>query len=241
MDGRCHVFHPLQTVKRGIRLHQDRLDFRIQVLQSPARPHERARGAGARHEMSHAMIGLFPDLHCRPLEVGLPVGVVVVLVGVKILFRMFGHQSPALVVSAVRTFQRVGFDDLRAVKPHQFLALFRGIGGETQRHLVAQRGSQRGISDPRIAAGRVDDGLVVSQKTAGDPVQDHCLCRPVLHRAGRVEILRLRIQLHAVQLPADRGQFQERRPADRFEYRLSRLHHAPASSNHYHYSNVYSQ
>ena len=167
--------------------------------------------------MGDAMVGLLPNLHCRPREMRLPVGVVVVLVGVKIFSRVGGHQAAALVVGAVGAFQRVGLDDFRAVKPHQLFALLRGVGGQEERHLVPQRRPQRRVGDAGVAAGRVDDGLVGGELAARDAVQNHRFGGAVLHRTRRVEILRLGAQLHAVQFAPDGAQAQQRRVPDRVE------------------------
>ena len=143
--------------------HKHGFDLRVEMLQPAARAHECSRCAGTRHEMRHTVVRLLPDLRRGPFEMRLPVRVVVVLVGVEIFLGMLGDQPSALVVSAVRTLQRVGFDDLRAVEPNQFLAFLGRVRGEAKRDFVPQRSPQRRIRDPGVSARRVDDRLVVKK------------------------------------------------------------------------------
>ena len=95
-DRRLHVLEPLDAVQRRIGLNRDQPDVATMLAQAPADADERAARAEAGDEMRHAAVGLRQDLGRRRLVVRPPVGVVVVLVGVEVPFRVARRTAGAL-------------------------------------------------------------------------------------------------------------------------------------------------
>ena len=158
-----------------------------------------------------------PDLHRGRVVMGPPVGVVVVLVGVKVPVGVGIDELLHVALGAVGALGRVGQHQLGAVRQETLLALGAGVSREGELDAVAALGADHGVGDAGVAAGGVDQDLVLRQQPAPLAVQDHRHRRAVLDAAAGVVPLGLgkHLDAHAgLGHPAER---QQRRVADQFE------------------------
>ncbi len=147
--------------------------------------------------MRYAPLRLLPDFRPRTRIVRLPVGRVVVLVGIKILVRLLRVYFAGFQNRAVRGQARVGQNQMRAVCPQQLLALIVGIGRQAQMHLIAFGRADHGIRDSRIAAGCVQNDFTRPQFARSFALQNHVSRRPVFHRTAGIGPFGFGIHLHA--------------------------------------------
>ena len=126
---------------------------------------------------------------------------------------MTGHDLTDHVDRAVRTLPGVAVHDLGAVSLHQRLALGADVAGHHQLDPVSLGPAEQGVSDTGVARGRVDDRLVVGQRSAALAVLDHRERGAVLDRPARIEPLGLGVDLHAGELALEHADAQQRRVA----------------------------
>ena len=104
-------------------------------------------------------------------------------------------------------------DDLRAEHPHQLAPLDGEAVGHGDDERIALLGADHGEADAGVAAGRFDDGLARLEGAAALALFDDVERQAVLHRGGRIEELRLRIDgrvAHAEIVDPDRGRVADR-------------------------------
>ena len=102
---------------------------------------------------------LLPDFVGRAVIVGLPVGVVGVLVGVEIFVSMFRGQILRHADRTVGSIGRVGVENICAVGMQNLFALERDVFRHAQRHRESLGRPQHGVCDPGIAAGGIEKNL----------------------------------------------------------------------------------
>ena len=163
--------------------------------------------------MSDAALSLTNDLRSGGLKVRLPVGGVVVLVGVEIGLRMRGVKLSNLAESPVGALARIGQHQLGAQRPEDELALLAGVGGQAELYLVASGGADHGVADARVPAGRVEDGLPRGESAGALAFQNDVPRRAVLDGSPGIREFELQPDLDAGQI---RGAVQpdQRRVAD---------------------------
>src|SRR5215467_16247020 len=87
----------------------------IQFLEPARRTHESSAGTQHGYKMTDAALRLLPDLVAGCKIMGLPVGVVRILIGVEVLFRMLCRQIPSHADRAVGALPAIGIDNVGAV------------------------------------------------------------------------------------------------------------------------------
>src|SRR5258708_39493618 len=123
--------------------------------------------------MGDASLGLQPDFVGSPVIVGLPVGLIGILVGVKILIGMFGGQFPRLANRAVRTIRGIGIQNVGAVALQDLLALTRDIFRHAQGNGESFGRAEHRIGNAGIAAGGVEKNLAGTQLSAPPSLGDN--------------------------------------------------------------------
>src|SRR5258707_12691511 len=83
-DRRRQMLETFKAMQWTVRLHAEALDRGVELAQSPRDADKRTRGPQAGDKMRYLPTRLPPDFGGRGLIVGLPVCIVVVLIGVKI-------------------------------------------------------------------------------------------------------------------------------------------------------------
>ena len=170
--------------------------------------------------MREPAVGLLDDFGAGAVEVRLPVGRIVVLIGIEIAVRVLHVDLADHADGAVGAFVRVAEDRFGAVGFQDALALSAGVAGQHQFHLVAAIGADHGVRDAGIAAGGIENRPVVIQLARAFAIQHHIEGRPVLDAAAGIEILGLAEDLDARKFGLDLFQAQQRRIADGREQRL---------------------
>src|SRR5438477_3397081 len=112
---RLQVFQALQPMKRPIGLNRDQLDGRVLLLQTPTGSHEGPGSAQPGHQVSHAAVGLAPDLLGGREVVGPRVGRMVVLIRVPVALRVRRGELAGPPDRPVRAVERIGEDHVGAV------------------------------------------------------------------------------------------------------------------------------
>src|SRR5215216_4667302 len=109
-DGRLHVLQTFKPMKRRVGLERYYFDRRIEFFKPSARPDKSSARAETGDEVSHAPAGLLPYFERSRSVMRLPVGRIVVLIGVEIEFRVLFIQAARFTNRAVRSFKRAGQD-----------------------------------------------------------------------------------------------------------------------------------
>src|SRR5579859_7951477 len=112
-------------MKRGVGLQAHAANVWIQFSQAPRCPYKSAARAQARDEVGDAAGSLLPDFIRGRTVMGLPVGGIAVLVGVKVFSRIGGHDFVDFANRAVGTLVAWGDDQLRTVGRQDALAFMR--------------------------------------------------------------------------------------------------------------------
>src|SRR5580700_3152157 len=170
--------------------------------------------------MRDAPAGLLPDFLCRGEVVRLPIGRIAVLVRVKVFFRLGRNYLMNPPNRSVRAFVTRCDDKLSAKRTEDAFALMRSAVRQAKFHRIAKRRADRGVGNPRIAAGGINDGLARAESTASEAPLNHTQSRTVLDGSSRIEPLRLGKEFHIRELAADRRQAQQRSVADQIEHTL---------------------
>src|SRR5271165_3599326 len=144
--------------------------------------------------MRQAGAGLLPDFLGGSAVVRLPIRRIAVLIRVEILFRVGRDDLVNAPNCAVRPFIARGDNELCTQSTEDAFALVRSAVRQTKLHAVAERRADNGVSDPRVAAGGVDDDFVRAQGTASQTCLNHAQRRPVLDRASWIAPLRLGVE-----------------------------------------------
>ena len=99
--GFLHVFQPLDLVPE-IGFGTDDLNILVILFHTPGKPHEGPTGSNTGNDTGHFATGLGNDLRARGMIMGLPIGIIVVLVGQKIPVRVFPGQAVSFLNGPVR-------------------------------------------------------------------------------------------------------------------------------------------
>ena len=174
-----------------IGLHADDANVRVQLFQSPRQSHQGARGAQGGHDGGDPAAGLFPDFIGRAVVMGLPVGLVVVLIGDVVLIREFAGQPVGLLDGAVRAEMARRQANLRAPCAKDLLALHAGIFRHGEQQAVSFDGAHQGQTDTGVTAGRLHDGLLGGQLAGPFGRFDHEHRGPILDGTARIQIFQL--------------------------------------------------
>ena len=207
------MLQAFEAVERPVRLHRDQLHRGLLLLQPPAGAHERAARAEAGDEVRDAPAGLGQDLDGGRVVVRPPVGLVAVLVGVEVALGLEREQPPRLADGAVRSFERVGPDDVGAVDVEQPLALARDVRRHAQLDRVAQGGAQHRQRDAGVAGRGVEQRLAGHQRAGAQALADHRGGGAILHRPARIARLELGVDLDP-RVGLDAAEPGQRRVAD---------------------------
>src|SRR5579864_1617847 len=138
----------------------------LQLPQAPRCSYERATRAQSRYKMCNSPARLLPNLVGGCPIVRLPIGRIAVLIRVKILLRIGSNNlvnSPDRAVRALITRSDNQFGPKSA---KDAFALVRGAVRQAKFHRIAKRRCDRGIRDPRIPAGSIDNRLAGPQCAA---------------------------------------------------------------------------
>src|SRR5438552_19136539 len=98
------MLHPFEAMKRGIGLHRDEFDCSFYLSQAPSSADKSAARAEAGNKMGDPPFGLLPDLVCSRVVVRLPVGRIVILIGIEIFTGRFAVSLARFSNRAIRTF-----------------------------------------------------------------------------------------------------------------------------------------
>ena len=149
------VFQPLQTMEGGIGLHGDDANAGVLLLQISGDAGEGAGRAQTSDKMRNLAPGLLKDLWSGCLVMRSPVGGIVVLVGVEVSLGLLAGKISGNADCSIRTFERVGEDQLGAKKTQDFNALWAGVGWQSECDPNTPGCTKGRISDAHIAGGRV--------------------------------------------------------------------------------------
>src|SRR5262249_806140 len=129
-DRAFHMLHAFQAVKRRVWLQRNALNFWVQLFQAATRANERSTGTQRGYKRRNTMLALLPNFVCCSVIVSAPIGVVRVLVYVHIALEVSGGELLCLTYGAIRSFARIGVNDVSAVGVQDPLTLF----GDVRRH-----------------------------------------------------------------------------------------------------------
>src|SRR5205814_2134828 len=135
------------------RLGRNTLDVGQVAAEAARGPHEGAAGAHRRDEVRDAPAGLLDNLGPGTVEVRLPIGRVVVLVGIEVAIGVVFVNLAADANGAVAALTGIAEYGFRAVGFEDALALAAGVARQDELHLVAPVGADHGVGDPGVAAG----------------------------------------------------------------------------------------
>src|SRR5215211_1762382 len=172
-DGALHVLHAFEAVEGRVGFEGDGLYSRVVLLETRRRTDEGAARAKPCNEVCDLAFRLLPDLRRRRLVVRARIGRIGVLVRIEVTFGILGVEPPCLTDGPVRALVRVGQHEVDAVGAQDLLSLLAGILRHTKFHLVAERGADPGVRDPRVSARRVEDSLLRRQRARLLTVPDH--------------------------------------------------------------------
>jgi hypothetical protein len=130
-------------------------------------------------------------LECSGPVVGLPVGGIVVLIGIEVFIRVIRHKLFHIELCAVRPFERVGVCDVRTVSEQDPFPFGAGVGRDGEFYAVSEGSAYQRVRDPGIPARSVNNGLSHREGTAPLPFPYHAESRPVLDRTAGIVPFRL--------------------------------------------------
>src|SRR5580704_16737774 len=117
--------------------------------------------------MRDAGASLPPDLLSGSAVVRLPIRRIAVLIRIEILFRLSRNNLMNAPDGAVGAFIARGDDEFGPQSIEDSLALVRSAVWQAKLHRIAKCCADRGVGNPRVAAGGVDDGLAMAEGTTG--------------------------------------------------------------------------
>ena len=200
-------------MEAGIGLKRNQPDRRVEFPQAAARPDKGPARSQPGHEVRELAVNLPDNLRPGRLVVGLPVGVVIILVRIEIQFRIVPVKFTGFLNRPVGRAVRIGQDQLGPISLQNLLSLAAGVGRQAQSDFVAAMGADHGVGDPRVAARGVQDDLPRTQRAAALAFEDHIKRGAVLDRASRVEPLRLGVDFNRRHGARHPRQLQQRRVA----------------------------
>ena len=109
--------------------------------------------------MRDASFCLLPDFVGCAMVVGLPVGIVGILVGVKIFLRISGIKFTSGSNRSVGAVTGIGVNNVGAIRMQNALALHRNIFRHAQRHGETFGSADHGVGDSGISAGGIEQEL----------------------------------------------------------------------------------
>src|SRR5208283_5167309 len=174
-----------------------------------------------RDEVGDAALGLLPDFVGGRVIVGLPVGVVGILVGVEILLGMFAGQLARLTDRAVGTVVRIGINNVGSVALENLFAFARNVFWHAERDGEGFGGSQHGVGDAGIAAGGVEKNLAGAKLATGAALGDDARGGAILDRSARVVPLGLAQKCYAGQVAGECVEAKQRSVADALDQAVS--------------------
>src|SRR5215813_11084074 len=98
--------------------------------------------------MSDSAAGLFPNFHGGGFVMRLPVRWIVVLIRIKVEFRVLSKQPPRLPNRAIRAFEWARQHQLCSVASKNSFSLFAGVLRQRELDLVATRRADPGVGNP---------------------------------------------------------------------------------------------
>src|SRR5690349_17839374 len=137
--------------------------------------------------MSDAAFGLIPDFVGGAVIVGLPVGSVAVLIGIKIFLRIGGDDLVDFADGSVGRFVAGSDDEFGAECRKDALAFVRSAIGKCEFHGVAESGADHSVGDASVAASGVDDGFAGSESTGFQAGLNHAERGAVFYGTTGVE------------------------------------------------------
>src|SRR5215208_6538123 len=163
------------------------------LFQVAARSRDGSASAHPSDEMCDAAFGLAPDLGSRRLVVGKRIGRVLVLAWLEAARNLLCQPLCDGVVALGVIGRRSRRDDyLGAHSLQQVLFLFAHLIWHHADAPVAPNRGGQGQTGPRVPARRLDDGPAGPQESLLLGDLEHLDGRPVLYRAGGVQVLDLR-------------------------------------------------
>jgi hypothetical protein len=141
--------------------------------------------------MRNAALSLLPDLIRSCQEVGPPVGIIGILVGVKIFIGISCVERPCVPDCAVRPIRRIRINDVRAVGLQNPFALDRNILRHAQRHRKTLGRAQHGIRNTGVATRGIQQNLACRESPIAPCLANNIGGSPVFHRSARIEPLGL--------------------------------------------------
>src|SRR5580658_9073413 len=164
--------------------------------------------------MRDPALSLLPDFVGGSVIVGLPVGLVGVLVGVEIFFGMLRGELAGHPDGAVGTVGGIGINDVGAVALQDLLALARNILRHAQGDGEAFGSAQHRIGNAGVAAGGVEQNLAGAELPTAAGFGDDVGGGAIFDRSAGVVPFRLTQKCYARQVGGQRVQTQERSVAD---------------------------
>src|SRR5574341_373876 len=207
-DGRDEPFlQAPQALDRisGVWLDGDDPDLGVVLLQTARTTHEGSPGPKARDQDIH-LRAILQDLTGRRFVVRPRIGGIPVLVRhvvSRILGQLLGQLDGSIGAQIA-----VGVHDLGSEQLQELPALHGHIVGHHHLDLVAPEPCHHGQPDPGVAAGRLQDDLVLGKLTALLARLDHVLGDTVFQAAGGIVPLQLGEDTHA-RLRADPAQLHQ--------------------------------
>jgi len=213
--GFLHVLEPLDLMLE-IGLDPDNPDRGIVLLETPGDPHGGSRRSQGHDHHGYRPCGLAPDLRRRAFVMGPDIVRVVELIRPEILARRFPHHEIGRLDGAVRTQVGRGEVQLGAHGLQDLLSFLAGRFRHGQAETIALGGGHQGQANARVAAGRLQNDLVLCQFAPRFGALDHGQGRPVLYGTAGIEAFHLGQDFHAG-IVVEAAYFHQRRVADRSE------------------------
>ena len=150
--------------------------------------------------MGDASFRLLPDFIGGAVIVRAPVGIVGILIGIEIFFGMFRCKFAHFANRPIRSFARVGVDNVRAIRMQDVLALDGDVLPHAQRHLETLRCADHGIGNPCISAGGIQQRFTRPKFSAATRFSHDVCGGAIFNRAAGIHPLGFPQDLNARQL-----------------------------------------
>ncbi len=163
----------------------------VLILKIPGQPHKCPRGAHRRHHGIYLTIGLGHDFRSCSMVMGLPVGLIIILIRKKIFVRVLPGQAVGLFNGPVRSQVPGGKNNLGTPGFEYFFTLLTGAFGHGQGQFVALDRTDHGKTDSRISRSGFNNGLFRRQFAVRLGLTDHIQGGPVFDGPTRVHVFKL--------------------------------------------------
>ena len=159
--------------------------------------------------------GLPPNLNASAMIMRLPIGRIVVLVGIEVALWLARSQRLHRLNRAVRALQRVSKDELDVISAQNGDPLLADVLRQVKLDAIALGRADHGVGDAGVAAGAVEDDLARAQVAFRFGAADDAISGAVLDAAARVLPLGFCQDAHiGRQMLADAAEAKQRRIAD---------------------------